>query len=83
MRTVGMFEAKAKLSELCEEVARSGKGIVVTRRGVPLVRIDPVSVERFSVWEERAKYIARKGRLKDEFDLPQRSGDLPSSPLED
>ena len=83
MRTVGIFEAKAKLSEICDEVARSGRSIVVTRRGKPLVKIDPVATDRFSVWEEREQYIARKGRLKEEFDLPSRSNELPSSPLED
>ena len=33
MKTVGIFEAKTKLSEICDEVARSGVGVVVTRRG--------------------------------------------------
>ena len=83
MRTVGIFEAKAKLSELCEEVARSGETVVVTRRGKPLVRIGPVMADRFSVWEEREEYIARKGRLREEFDLPTRSGETPTSPFDD
>ena len=43
MKTVGIFE----------EIARSGIGVVVTRRGKPLVRIDPVLEERFLVWEDR------------------------------
>jgi prevent-host-death family protein len=83
MKTVGIFEAKTRLSEICEEVARSGVGVVVTRRGKPLVRIDPVEDEKFSVWEERAEYIARRGKMKEEFDLPKRSRELPSSPLDD
>jgi len=83
MRSVGMFEAKAKLSEICDQVARSGESIVITRRGVPLVRIDPVAADRSSVWEDRVSYVARKGRLKEEFELPPRSGELPTSPLED
>ena len=83
MRTVGIFEAKAKLSEICDEVARSGRSVVVTRRGKPLVKIDPVADDSFSVWEDREQYIARKGRLKEEFDLPSRSEELPASPLED
>ena len=78
-----MFEAKAKLSEICDQVARSGQGVVVTRRGKPLVKIEPVATDRSSVWEVRAKYVADKGRLREEFDLPPRSGELPASPLDD
>ena len=83
MRTVGIFEAKTKLAEICDEVARSGDSVVITRRGKPLVRIDPVAVDTASVWEDRAEYIARRGRLKEEFDVPARSAELPSSPLDD
>ena len=43
METVGIVEAKAKLSELCERVERSGEPIVVTRRGKPFVRIMPLA----------------------------------------
>jgi len=83
MKTVGIFEAKTKLSEICEEVAQSGQSVLVTRRGKPLVRIDPVASDRFSVWEEREEYIAREGRLTEEFDLPPRSRELPASPLDE
>jgi len=84
MKSVGIFEAKTKLSEICAEVSRSGVGVIITRRGKPLVRIDPVKTdERFSVWEDRQAYIADKGRLREEFDLPERSSDLPSSPLDE
>ncbi len=83
MRTVGIFEAKAKLSEICDEVSRSGISVVVTRRGKPLVRIDPLKDDRFSIWEDRAEYIASKGRLKEEFELPERSSEVPDSPFED
>lgn len=78
-----MFEAKTRLSEICDEVARSGVGVVVTRRGKPLVRIDPVATDRFSVWEDREEYIAREGRLREEFDIPPRSPELPSSILDE
>ena len=83
MRQVGLFEAKTRLSEICDEVSRSGDSVVITRRGKPLVRIDPVADDRFSVWQDREEYIARKGRLKQEFDLPLRSPDPPGSPLDD
>jgi prevent-host-death family protein len=83
MKTVGLFEAKTRLSEICDEVARSKDSVVITRRGKPLVRIDPVETDKFSVWEDRVEYIARTGRLKQEFDLPPRSPELPASPLDD
>ena len=83
MKTIGIFEAKTRLSEICEEVARSGTGVVITRRGKPLVRIDPVVEDRFSVWEDRDAYVADRGRLKEEFEVPSRSTDLPTSPLEE
>ena len=83
MRTVGIFEAKAKLSEICDRVARSGEGIVVTRRGKPLVRIEPADTDKHSVWEDRAEYIAHRGKMNEEFDVPDRSRDVPASPLDE
>ncbi len=44
-RTVGIFEAKRKFSEICARVAETGDEYVVTRRGRQLVRIVPVGVE--------------------------------------
>lgn len=40
-KTIGIFEAKTRFSELCEQVAKTGKEIVVTRRGKSVVRILP------------------------------------------
>lgn len=39
---IGIFEAKNKLSELADTVARSGVPITITRRGKPLVRMTPL-----------------------------------------
>jgi prevent-host-death family protein len=83
MKSVGMFEAKTRFSEICDEVARTGTSVLVTRRGKPLVRIDPVVEDRFSVWERRSEYIADRGRMKEEFDVPSRSAELPDSPFEE
>ncbi len=38
MRTIGLFEAKNKLSELVE-AARAGEEIIITRRGAPVARL--------------------------------------------
>jgi antitoxin (DNA-binding transcriptional repressor) of toxin-antitoxin stability system len=42
MKTVGIFEAKTRFTSLCEEVARTGEGALVSRRGKPLVMVVPV-----------------------------------------
>ena len=38
MRTVGLFEAKNKLSELAN-LAASGEEVIITRHGKPLVKL--------------------------------------------
>jgi prevent-host-death family protein len=38
MSSVGVFEAKARLSELIDQ-ARAGKEVVITRHGQPVARI--------------------------------------------
>lgn len=38
--TVGVFEAKTKLSELLEQVSR-GEQVIITRRGVPVAQLVP------------------------------------------
>jgi prevent-host-death family protein len=83
VRAVGLFEAKTKLSEICERVARSGQSVVITRRGKPLVRIEPLPQRPRSVWEERERYIAEAGRMAEEFELPERSRELPADALDD
>jgi prevent-host-death family protein len=61
MKMVGIFEAKTKLSEICEEVARSHVPVVITRRGTALVRIEPVPEERLTIKERRAAYLTKHG----------------------
>ena len=39
--TVGVYEAKAKLSELLDRVSQ-GEEVVITRRGVPVAHLAPV-----------------------------------------
>ena len=43
MTTVGLFEAKNRLSELVERAAR-GEEIVITRRGVSVARLLPPEI---------------------------------------
>ena len=74
MKTMGIFETKNRLSELCEQVASTSEPLVVTRHGKPLVQIIPyastASVE--SVWDTVEAGRAKYGKLTEEVDLPQR-----------
>jgi antitoxin (DNA-binding transcriptional repressor) of toxin-antitoxin stability system len=84
MKSVGLFEAKTKLSEICRKVATSGQGVVVTLRGKPMVRIEAVNrpTKGRSVWDRRAAYIKKKRPLRVDFDLPKRRRKMWRDPLE-
>lgn len=43
MKTIGAFEAKTNLSRLLEQVAR-GEHFTITRHGIPVAVLAPVSV---------------------------------------
>lgn len=45
MRTVGAYEAKTRLPALLEEVAR-GETITITKHGVPVAMLTPVTTSR-------------------------------------
>lgn len=73
MFSIGLFDAKNRLSEICEKVATSGEPCLVTRRGKPLVRITPVREERAaSVWDTVEESRARYGQITDHLELPRR-----------
>jgi prevent-host-death family protein len=61
---VGMHEAKTTLSRLVD-AARSGEEVVITRRGEPVVRLEPVSTK-----PRESMYGSLKGQIKmaDDFD---------------
>ncbi len=52
-----MFEAKTRLSEICDEVARTRVPVTITRRGTALVMIEPASKPRMTIKERRATYL--------------------------
>lgn len=86
MNVIGLFEAKTKLSEICERVAANGEPIVVTRRGKPLVRIDPLPAapaHAASVWDRRDDYEKKHGRLTQDCSLPPREKQTWRTPLDD
>ena len=77
MKGIGLFEAKTKLSEICEGVARTRKSVLITRRGRPLVRIEPVdeNEQGEGVWQARSAFLAQGGKLPATVELPPRRVD--------
>jgi prevent-host-death family protein len=85
MTTIGLFEAKTKLSELCERVARRREPVVITRHGRPLVRMEPVAPgngKKSSVWAARSAWEKEHGPVRESFDAPPRSRQTWRNPLE-
>ena len=86
MMTIGLFEAKTKLSELCEQVAKRRQPVMITRRGQPLARLEPVARGKgmtSSVWNARAAWEKQYGRPREEFAVPRRARQAWRNPLED
>jgi len=70
VKSVGIFEAKTRLSSLIEEVV-GGETVVLTKRGVPVARIVPMNEEvprKFGV----ARELFKSGAIvvNDDFDDP-------------
>ena len=81
-----MFAAKTKFSAICDEVAANGVAVVVTRRGKPLVRIEPIRRMRSkpkSVWDLRADYVKAHGPIREQFALPPREKQTWRDPFEE
>lgn len=74
MKTLGLFETKNRFSELCDDVARNGDPLVVTRHGKPLVRIVPYegTAKNRSVWDSVEECQSQYGPIKEELTLPLR-----------
>ena len=86
MTSIGLFEAKTRFSEICERVAASRAAVVVTRRGKPLVRIEPVGKDKnklCSVWERRARYEKKHGRLTEDLELQAKERQVWRNPFDD
>jgi prevent-host-death family protein len=85
MKTLGIFEIKTKLSQICDDVARTGESVLVTKRGKPLVRIDPLPETTSGgseVWEKRREYEA-SSEITDDFSLPERKADQLYNPFDE
>jgi antitoxin (DNA-binding transcriptional repressor) of toxin-antitoxin stability system len=85
VKLIGLFEAKTKLSEICTLVATNGQAVVLTRRGKPLVRIEPIRQPKGktkTVWDRRVEYEKKHGPLTEEFTLPEKEKQTWLNPLE-
>jgi prevent-host-death family protein len=85
MTTIGLFEAKTRLSELCDQVAKRREAVVITRRGRPLVRIEPVGPGKgmsASVWDCRDAWDKKHGPQRTDIELPTRARQTWRNPLE-
>jgi prevent-host-death family protein len=66
METIGLYEAKTRLSELVRE-AIEGETVIITRHGKPAVKLVPVDEAR----EPREMgFYAGKVRMAEDFDAP-------------
>jgi prevent-host-death family protein len=86
MDVIGLSEAKRNLLEICRKVADGGEAVVITRRGKPLVKIEPVAQKKKSgVLAARARYIKKHGMWskEDDFELPPREKATWRNPLDD
>lgn len=85
MKTVGLFEAKTRLSELCREVAETGQGILIEKRGVPIAELVPPQrpkSRRSGILRDLARFNTENPPVPDEPDFPhvwlERSPPAPS-----
>lgn len=85
MKSIGIFEVKTKISEICERVKETHEPVLITKRGVPMVRIIPIESPegRSNIWNQRKKYIDNNGLLTEELPLPSRKTDKIINPLDD
>jgi len=75
MKAIALFDAKNKMSEVCDRVARTKEPVVITRRGRALVRIMPLedAPAGSDVWHAFKETRATYGEPEVEFELPERT----------
>ena len=72
MKNFGLFEAKTRLSEICDEVMKRKQPVLITKRGKPIVRIDPIEEDKNGIWDLARKFKKIHGPIKDNFELQPR-----------
>jgi prevent-host-death family protein len=85
MDMIPLYDAKNRLSELCNRVTETGEPCIISRRGQPivkLIRIDP-SESAESVWGTVEESKSHYGALDEDFEIPDRSSDQRGNSLTD
>ena len=84
MDSVALYDAKNRLSEICNQVTETGEPCIISRRGKPIVKLVPVddSEEANSVWGTVEESQAKDGPLDEDFELPERSSKMRSNSLD-
>jgi len=86
MNSVALYDAKNRLSELCNKVTESGEPCIISRRGKPIVKLVPIDDPEVphSVWNTVEEAQAKYGPLDQEFEMPERfSSGMRPSPLDE
>ncbi len=85
MKAIGIFEVKTKISEICETVKETREPVLITKRGIPMVRIIPIEnpEKESNIWNLRKKFIDNNGLFTEELPLPSRKADILINPLDD
>ena len=68
MERIGVYDARAKFSELIERAA-GGEEVEITRRGKPIVRLVAARHGRGAVARRRAAAVRRIERMREELDI--------------
>ncbi|MEM1223622.1 MAG: type II toxin-antitoxin system Phd/YefM family antitoxin [Verrucomicrobiota bacterium] len=84
MEMIALYDAKNRLSEICNQVLETGEPCLISRRGKAVVKLVPVyeTGKADSVWDTVEESRARYGGLEEEFELPQRKPGQRPNPLE-
>lgn len=63
MKTVGMFEAKNRLSELVSDFVEKGEPVTLTRNGRPVAQLVPIQDDRAEARAAMEWILSRNWRL--------------------
>lgn len=68
MERIGVYDARAKFSELIERAA-GGEEVVITRRGKPIVKLVAARQGLEAMARRRAAAVRRIERMREELDI--------------
>ncbi|MBL7006481.1 MAG: type II toxin-antitoxin system Phd/YefM family antitoxin [Spirochaetia bacterium] len=85
MKAIGIYEVKTKISEICETVKKTHEPVIITKRGVPMVKITSIDSkkEQSDVWGKYYTYTKANSPILEEIVLPSRDVDPLKNTLDD